>query len=81
MSFLRGTRHGVRCLASAAACRPLGDRPPSADRSIEIGSMLLTRLDGLALVAHATRRGDCLLDITGGGPLAGSSQGEAGGAP
>ena len=57
MSFLRGTRHGVCCLASAAACRPLGDRPPSADRSIEIGSMLLTRLDSLALVAHATRRG------------------------
>ena len=40
MSFLRGTRHGVRCLASAAACRPLGARPPSADRSIEIRSML-----------------------------------------
>ena len=57
MNLFRGKRHGERRLASAAARLPQEGRPPSADRSIEFRSTLLTRLDSPALVARATRRG------------------------
>ena len=57
MNLFRGRRNGERRLAAAAARLPTEGRPPSADRSIELGSTLLTRLDSPALVARATRRG------------------------
>ena len=57
MNLFRGRRNGERRLAAAAARLPMEGRPPSADRSIEFGSTLLTRLDSPALVARATRRG------------------------
>ena len=57
MNLFRGKRNGERRPAAAAARLPLEGRPPSADRSIEFRSTLLTRLDSPALVARATRRG------------------------
>ena len=57
MNLFRGRRNGERRPAAAAARLPMEGRPPSADRSIELRSTLLTRLDSPALVARATRRG------------------------
>ena len=57
MSLFRGKRHGNVASPPPRLASHWGGRPPSTDRLTEFRSTLLIRIDSLALVAHAMRRG------------------------